>query len=61
MDDELLSALASEYSADDKTSLAESNQLADIVNKRRSSKPSDEKFKEKEDKHDWPESVRRQE
>ncbi len=55
-EDELLSALASEYSAEDKTSRPVSSQLADIVNKRWSSKLSDDKFKEKIAKYDRPEN-----
>ena len=46
-EDEFLTSLALEYSADDKTSGPVSTQLADIVNKRWSANLSDEKFKEK--------------
>ena len=53
-EDEFLTTLALEYSGDDKTSAPVSSQLADLVNKRWSSKLSDEKFKEKTAKYDRP-------
>ena len=58
-EDEFLTTLALEYSADDKTSGPVSTQLADIVNKRWSAKLSDEKFKEKMAKYDRPENCDR--
>ncbi|CAB3997611.1 Enzymatic poly, partial [Paramuricea clavata] len=58
-EDAFLTTLAMEYSADDKTSSPVSTQLADIVNKRWSSKLSDDKFKEKIAKYDRPENCER--
>ena len=58
-EDAFLTTLALEYSADDKTSSPISTQLADIVNKRWSSKLSDDKFKEKIAKYDRPENSER--
>ena len=53
-EDEFLTTLALEHSGDDKTSAPVSTQLAALVNKRWSSKLSDEKFKEKTAKYDRP-------
>ena len=50
-EDDLLTSLALEYSADDKSCGLVSTQLADIVNKRWSSKLLDDKFKEKTAKY----------
>ncbi|CAB4001359.1 Hypothetical predicted protein, partial [Paramuricea clavata] len=58
-EDAFLTTLALEYSADAKTSSPVSTQLADIVNKRWSSKLSDDKFKEKIAKYDRPENCER--
>ncbi|CAB3991242.1 Hypothetical predicted protein [Paramuricea clavata] len=58
-EDAFLTTLALEYSADDKTSGPVSTQLADIVNRRWSSKLSDDKFKEKIAKYDRPENCER--
>ena len=58
-EDEFLTTLALEYSADDKTNSPASTQLAYIVNKRWSAKPSVEKFKEKMAKYDRSENCDR--
>ena len=58
-EDDFLTTLALEYSADDKTCSPVSTQLADIVNKRWSAKLSDDKFKEKVAKYDRPENCDR--
>jgi hypothetical protein len=58
-EDAFLTTLALEYSADDKTSGPVSTQLAEIVNKRWSSKLSDDKFEEKIAKYDRPENCER--